>query len=259
MKKKTMKKKTEPRKVMTEKEVSLVVQETEKVIQSLDPLPAKIRKLNMAKDGDYEILLEEGRTTREFQRQVVAKQKWTLAPFDEAKKRTKSLFCPMLTTCTEVLELIDQKQTEYFQIQDRKQEEEQERLDAEAAEEQKRLEKNAKAKAKRLQAKGEDSLAREVIAEVPKVEVAEAQEIIPPKVAGVSRAKIWDVEIIASEEVPEFHSQTGLPDPLYMFWERKFNRETLLKVRALVATEDNPQPIPGVRFFQKPSTRYGRL
>lgn len=252
---------------ITEKEVSLAVQETETIIQSLDPLPNRIRKLNMNHDEDYENLMIEGRTTRDIQRKVEAKQKWVLTALllamKETKKRVESLFGPMLVPCKEVLELIDQRQREYFQIQDRKQEEEQKRLDVEAEEEQKRLDKNAKAKAKRLQNKGKRQQAREVIAEVPQIEAAKAEEVAAPKVGGVSRAKIWDFEIQTPFDVPEtlMVLEKSSDDVQYevSLWSRAFDRKALLDARKSLAENDLDQPIPGVRFFQKPSTRYGRL
>lgn len=258
------KKKVDRKKPMTEQEVALVVQEAETTTQGLAPICKSLEKLNMNREENYETIMEQGRIVREIERQVVEKQKWTIAPLDEAKKRIKSLFKPMLNSCVEVRELVNIKQSEFFQIQDRKQQAEQEKLDKEAAAEETRQRKNLRAKGRRAEKRGDLRAAGIYSAEADHVEVesAVAEKHETPKVSGVAVAKIWDFEI---EDIPAVPQWLELSDGRkFVLWRKNFAREALLSARkACEELEMTPEEISdailGVRFFQKDSTRFGRL
>lgn len=241
----------------TKEAVEKATREAEADLQALVPLPKRIKSLSMTCDENFEILMDEGRKVRDVQRQVEAKQKPLVKMCNDLKKGVQDLFKPMLNACVEVLEIVDMKRLEYDRHLEEERRIEQDRLDKEAAAEQKRLDAKAKRKAKKAETPQEE---RAILRSVPKVEVQQAPEVAPVKVSGVNVAKIWDFEIIDPYEVPETNERYISPgDPYYDLWERKFNRINLLKVRAAVAENDSDQPIPGVRFFQKDSTRYGRL
>jgi hypothetical protein len=174
-------------------------------------------------------------------------------------KKVESLFDPMKNACQEVLEIVDQKQREYDCWQEEEYEKEQERLRKEAEAEQKRLEKNAKARAKRVLEKDGHSpdaqaIANDIKSSVPQVEVGVAQAPVAPKVEGVIKVKLWDYEIVDEDLIPQKIDSLDLT-----LWERDFSRRSILKAREELASDDDPQPIEGIRFFQKDQTRYGRL
>lgn len=244
---------------VAEQEIQLVVRETESLVQDLDPLPKKIRSLVMTSDRAYETLMEHGRVVRQMQREVEKKQKWATEGLKEAIKRVKSLFVPMITSCQSVLELIDQKQREYDRHLEQERKKEQARLDREAAEEEKRLLRNAKARARR---RGDDP--SEVAP--PQVEALAAVPAEAPKVEGVSVAKVWDYEIIDPGKVPQNYQRDT---EMLVLWEPSFNRKALMEFRRGLVGDDDREDLQsvlqtiedhyGVRFFQKPVTRYGGL
>ncbi len=229
------------------------VQAAEKDLEELEQLPVRIKKLKMTSDKNYQIVMEEGKEARNVERAVLAKQKKILDLFKAAAKEVKDLFRPMLDACTEVLELVDLKRNEYDLFLEEEREEEQRRLDEEAEAEQKRMQRNANARAKRASSEAE---AKEIRHSVEEVETKEVEIAAPVKISGVSRAKIWDFEVLDEGEVPESVCVDGEELPL---WERDFFRANLKTARSHLDPDGDGQPIPGVRFFQKDgATRYGR-
>lgn len=223
-------------------------------LKGLAPLPKRIEALKMTTDRNFQIVMEEGKSARNIERAVLARQKKLTSLCDNMKREIKSLFEPMLSACTEVLGLVDKKRCEYDSYLMRKQEVEQRRADEKAEAERKRLQRNADARAKRVSSEAEAS---EIRRSVEEVEVKQVEREAPAQVVGVSVAKIWDYEIVDEREVPEFfEEQSGDCGRL---WVRKFERVELLRICREMMGSDNsrPQPIPGVRFFQKDSTRYG--
>ena len=226
--------------------------EAEENLEALVPLPRTLNELKMTSDEDYEVLMDEARKAREAQRNILEKQKPLLELCDQMKRKVKDLFKPLLNVCEEVLEIADNKRLQYDRHLVEVQRAEQERLDKEAKKEQQRLDRNAKRRAAKAESEAEK---REIIRAVPEIEAVEAEEVAPARIAGVSVAKIWDYEILDEYKVPEFDVDMDL-----VLWTRKFNRSGLLKAREChTLVDDDPQPVLGVRFFQKDSTRYGRL
>lgn len=237
--------------IVTESAIAKVAQEAEQSLVGLDPLPKRLRTLKMTSDESYQTLQEEARVVRDLERSVEKKQRSLTSMCDRLKKDIKDVFKPMLNACKEVLEIVSRKELEFDRWQTEQFEAERRRAEAEAEAEQKRLERNARKRAGRREDPRE---ARAILQSVPQIEAAEPKPPVAPKVEGVSVAKIWDFEILDSEAVPRTVQVNG--DPVEL-WERKYNRAALLKAREVYSEE--PQPIPGVRFFQKPSTRYERL
>jgi len=223
----------------------------EKSIKAIEPLGVRLAGLDMRSDENYEILMDEGRRFRDIERGIEKERNNALRELDSVKKRIKGWFEPMLKVCHELLQLVEEKRLVYEGWLDEKHEEEQVRLREETEKEQKRLDRNAKRRAKKANSRAEE---REILRSVPELEVPEALREAPVKVAGVagvSVAKIWDFEVVVAMAVPE---TTQLKDgEVVHLWGRHFNRE------GLMAAREDGQEVPGIRFFQKDSPRYGRL
>lgn len=229
------------------------VAQAEKDVEALGPLAVKLHAFAMTKPDDYETLMTDARMVRDIERRIVGDRDSATKKLQEelnnTKRTIKGWFAPMLVVCKNILELVDQKRLLYDRFLEEKQKKEQEILDAEAAAEQKRLERNAKKRAARAPTRARQ---KDILASVPEVEAEQAVVEVPQKIFGVPVAKVWDYEIVDADAVPEI--VTG-----FTLWARRFDRADLLNARKALATSDQDQPIEGVRFFQKPSPRYGRL
>lgn len=233
--------------IVTEQAIALVAKEAEQSLVGLDPLPKRLAVLKMTSDRDYEILMDEGRKVREIQRGVEEKQKSLTGLCDKLKRDIRSLFAPMISSCQTVLKIVDQKQHQYDKWRQDRHGKEQERLRLEAEAEQRRLEANARRRAARREDPAE---AREILCSVPQIAPLELPEPMKPRVDGVSIAKVWDFEILIEADVPKTIDVGGVTIAL---WTRAFDRKALLECQRA------GYEIPGVRFFQKEITRYGRL
>lgn len=243
-------------------DMSLVLKDAEKLaeedLKGLVPLRSKIAKLKMNNDENYQIVMDEGRKAKDIHRQVLARRKKPLLLIKQLKTDVELLFKPMIEECKEFLELVGEKREEYSEFLEEKRIKEQ-RMEEEVAErERKRLQKNANARAKRSKSEAQ---AAEIRCSVEPVEVRQVEKEAPARVEGVSVAKIWDFEIEDPSVVPEHFEELG---GLIVLWERKFNRSALMSaLRHVYADGFDPetqeQPIPGVRFFRKPSIKYRGL
>jgi len=250
------KKKEESLSLVPQKVINETVERASTDLESLTPLTKRLNALKMNSDKNFQIVMDEGRKVKDVQRQVEKKQKGLTSQCDKMKKEIKGLFAPMMDCCQEVLDLVETKRSEYDDHLEKQHEIERKKAEAEAEAERKRLQKNANARAKRVSSEEE---AKEIRHSVGEVEARKVEKEAPAKIAGVSTAKLWYFEVVDPDTVPKkLEFVTGEE---FTLWRKSFSRAELLNARKhLEACGENVEEvIPGVRFYQEDSTRYGRL